>query len=106
MTSILYAAGGQMGGSGGSSNPIMALLPFIVIIVIMYFLMIRPQSKKQKEKRQMLESLQAGDEILTIGGIYGKIEGINEKDQKLIVSIAKNVKINMSRTAVADKINK
>ena len=72
----------------------------------MYFLMIRPQQKKQKEKQTMLDNLKAGDEILTIGGIYGKIEGINEKDNRLIVSIGKDVKVNIARSAIADKVNK
>jgi len=100
---ILYAAASQPGAEGG--NPIMSLLPFLAIIAVMYFLMIRPQAKKQKEKQKMLQNLQAGDEILTIGGIYGKIESINEKDDKLIVSIGKDLKVNLSRTAVASKVN-
>ncbi len=102
MLNILYASASQPGGEAG--NPIMSLLPFLVIIVIMYFLMIRPQAKKQKEKQNMLNNLKAGDDVLTIGGIYGKIEGINEKDGKLIISIAKDLKINVSRSAIADKI--
>jgi preprotein translocase subunit YajC len=100
----LYAAASQPGGEAG--NPIMSLLPFLVIILIMYFLMIRPQQKKQKEKQNMLNNLKTGDEILTIGGIYGKIEGINEKENRLIVSIGKDHKITIARSAVADKVEK
>ena len=103
MNELLYAAGGaQQSGS----NPIMALLPFILIIVVMYLLMIRPQAKKQKEKQKMLQNLQPGDEILTIGGIIGKIEGVKEKENTLIVRISKDVKIDLSRSAVAEKIVK
>jgi preprotein translocase subunit YajC len=101
---ILYASASQPGAEGG--NPIMSLLPFLVIILIMYFLMIRPQAKKQKEKQNMLNNLKTGDEVLTIGGIFGKIEGINEKDNRLIVGIGKDMKINISRSAVADKVEK
>ncbi|MFP4546721.1 MAG: preprotein translocase subunit YajC [Fidelibacterota bacterium] len=104
MLNILYASASQPGAEAG--NPIMSLLPFLVIILIMYFLMIRPQAKKQKAKQKMLENLKAGDEILTIGGIYGRIEGINDKDNKLIVSIAKDTKVNLSRSAVADKVER
>lgn len=103
MNELLYAAGGQTGGSG---NPILTLLPFVLIILVMYLLMIRPQARKQKEKQQMLKNLRPGDEILTIGGVFGKIEGIREKDNILIVKVAKDVKINISQSAVAEKIEK
>ena len=103
MNELLYAAtGGQQ--SGG--NPIMAFLPFILIIVVLYLLMIRPQAKKQKEKQRMLKDLQPGDEILTIGGIIGKIEGVKEKENILIIRVSKDVKLNLSRSAVAEKIVK
>lgn len=102
MLDILYASASAPGAEGG--NPILSLLPFLVIIVVMYFLMIRPQAKKQKDTANMRNELKAGDEVLTIGGIYGKIEGVNEKDGKLIVSIAKDVKVNLARSAVASKV--
>jgi len=103
MNSILYA--GSMGGGAQaqSSNPILSLLPFLLIILLMYFLMIRPQAKKQREKSQMLQAIQPGDDIVTIGGIYGKVEGVKDKNM-LIVKIAKDVKITISRSAVADKV--
>ncbi len=102
MNSLLYA--GAMGsGQTQSANPILSLLPFLLIILIMYFLMIRPQAKKQREKAKMLQELQPGDEILTIGGLYGKIEGFKDKNI-LIVKLAKDVKIYIARSAVADKI--
>ncbi|MBO8130454.1 MAG: preprotein translocase subunit YajC [Candidatus Marinimicrobia bacterium] len=71
----------------------------------MYFLMIRPQAKKQKEKQIMLQSLQPGDEVMTIGGIIGKIEGIREKENVVILRISKDVKIQVSRNAIASKLN-
>lgn len=103
MNELLYAAGGVQ-QSGG--NPIMAFLPFILIIVVLYLLMIRPQAKKQKEKQRMLKDLQPGDEILTVGGIIGKIEGVKEKENILIIRVSKDVKLNLSRSAVAEKIVK
>jgi len=103
VNTLLYA--GTMGGSAAAKgNPIMSLLPFLLIIAVMYLLMIRPQAKKQKEKKQMLNELKTGDEVLTIGGIYGKIEGVREKEGILILKIAKDVKINVSRSAIADKV--
>jgi preprotein translocase subunit YajC len=101
VNTLLYAAGQP---AGGGSNPLIGLLPFLLIIVVMYFLMIRPQARKQKEKQRMLQELQPGDEILTIGGIYGRIEGIREKENVLIVKITKDVKINLARSAVAEKV--
>jgi preprotein translocase subunit YajC len=53
----------------------------------------------------MLRELKQGDEVITIGGIYGKIEGIRDKDNSLILRIAKDVKINVSRSAIADKVS-
>ena len=103
MSNLLYAMGGS-GGSGG--NPILGLLPFVLIIVVMYFLMIRPQRKKQKEKEEMLENLKAGDRVLTIGGIYGTIDGIDEKNNKVILNIGNDVKFNVTKSAIADKIEK
>lgn len=103
MNTLLYA--GTMGGGGAQQgNPILSLLPFLAIILIMYLLMIRPQAKKQKEKQQMLKELKPGDEILTIGGIYGKIEGLRENEGILIVKVAKDVKIHITRSAVAEKL--
>jgi len=103
MNSLLYA-GATGGGSGAqAANPILSLLPFLLIILLMYFLMIRPQAKKQREKAKMLQEIQPGDEIVTIGGIYGKVEGVKDKNI-LIVRVAKDVKINISRSAVASKV--
>ena len=86
------------GGEGGSS--IMGFLPFILIIVIMYFLMIRPQMKKQKERKKMVDALQKGDKIVTTGGLHGKIAGFTEDGQTVIVQIDEKVKVNIDRSAV------
>lgn len=87
--------------SGKAPNPLMTMLPLFAILVIMYFLLIRPQAKRQKEQRAMLDKLDKGDKILTVGGIIGTIVGIKEKENLLIVKIADNVKVDMTRTAVA-----
>ena len=79
----------------------MAFLPLILIFVIMYLLIIRPQQKKQKEHQRMLDSVKKGDKIVTSGGIYGQIVGIKERDQTLIVKVADNVKVELSRGSVS-----
>ena len=99
-----------MGASGGagqqSGNPLMSFLPLIMIIAIMYFLLLRPQFKRQKEQKQMLENLQKGDKILTAGGIVGTIAGIRETDGMLIVKISENVKVDMTKTSVVQVLSK
>lgn len=82
-------------------NMFVTLLPIILIFGIMYFLLIRPQSKRQKEKQQMLNALKKGDEVVTSGGIYGTIEAINEKENKVIIRVAKELKITMSKSSIA-----
>ena len=89
-------AGGQQGGS-----PILGFLPLILIVFVMYFLMIRPQAKRQKEHKAMIQQLQKGDKILTSGGLVGTVAGVKEKEGLLIVKIADNVKVELSRNSVA-----
>ncbi len=92
-------AGGNQGAQGG--NPILGFLPLVLIIFVMYFLLIRPQAKKQKAHKAMLEKVKKGDRVLTTGGILGTISGVKEKEGILIVKIAENVKIEITRTAIA-----
>ena len=77
-----------------------SLLPLIIILVLMYFLMIRPQNKKDKQIKEMRNSLQVGDEIITIGGICGKI--VKTKDEPIVIQVgADKVKFEMMRWAVS-----
>ena len=97
---------GQSGGGTQGGNPLLGFLPLILILFVMYFLMIRPQAKRQKEHRQMLDQLEKGDRIMTTGGILGTIAGIKENENILIVKIAENVKVEISRTAVGQVVKK
>ena len=75
-------------------------LPLIILILVMYFLMIRPQKKKDKQIQEMRRGLQVGDEIVTIGGICGKI--VKTKDESIIIAVgADKVKFEMKRWAVS-----
>ena len=76
----------------------MNILMIVVLIVIFYFFMIRPQSKKQKEIRKFREGLQAGDKVITAGGIFGKIKEV--KDTYIVLEIADNVKIRIDKGSV------
>ena len=97
---------GAPGGGSQSANPMAMWLPIILIFAIMYFLIFRPQAKKQKQQRMMIESLQKGDNIVTVGGIYGTIVGLKEKDNTIIVKISENTKVELSRGSVAKVMGK
>ena len=80
------------------------LYPLILIFLIFYFLLIRPQQKKQKEHRLLLDAIKRGDEILTSGGIVGKVTKADA--ERLHVDIANNVNVIVYRSTVADVLNK
>lgn len=89
--------------AGNAQSPTqgwMSMLPMLVLLVaFMYFMVIRPQSKKAKEHKNLMDSLQKGDEVMTIGGILGKIEKI--EGDFLVISIAENTQISVQRGAVS-----
>ena len=81
-----------------------SLVPLLVLIVLMYFLMIRPQKKKDKQIQDMRRNLQVGDEIVTIGGICGKI--VKTKDETIVIQVgADKVKFEMMRWSVSTVTN-
>ena len=86
------------GGEGEQGNPILGFLPIILMFVVLYLLMIRPQMKKQKNQQRLIDELEKGDQVVTSGGIHGTIQNI--KDDVLVLKIADNVKIELSRAAV------
>jgi len=94
---LAFAMGTPGGGQGGSQ--FMSFLPIILIFVIFYFLLIRPQQRRSKEHRNLLSNLKEGDQILTSGGIYGKITGI--KDDKITVEISDKVRVKVNRGHIA-----
>lgn len=106
MYQVILLMGASGGGGSQGGNPFMSFLPLFLIIFIMYFLLIRPQAKKQKEHKAMLETLKKGDRILTSGGIVGTIAGIKENEGLLVVKIADNVKIELSRNSVTQVLKK
>ncbi len=96
-TDLVYAMGTQPGGGQGST--MWSFLPIILIFVIFYFLLIRPQQKRSKEHRTLLSNLKVGDQILTSGGIYGKITGL--RDDVITVEISDKVRVRVSRGHIA-----
>ena len=83
---------------------LMGFMPMILIFAAMYFLMIAPQRKKQKEHQKMLASLDTGDEVMTAGGIYGEIT--NKKDDRYVIRIADNTKIEIGKAFVQTVVKK
>ena len=93
----------QAAGGGGAASQFSLLLP-IVFVGLIYFLMIRPQQKKQKEHRAMMEALVAGNEVLTGGGVLGKITAVG--DQFVTVEVADGVTVKVQKhtiTAIVPK---
>ena len=86
------------------SDPLLSFLPLVILFVIFYFLLIRPQQKKAKEHKSMVSSLAKGDEIVTQGGILGKVTSVT--DNILTCQIAENVEVKVQSHAVATVLPK
>jgi preprotein translocase subunit YajC len=87
---------GQLFGPG---SPLIQLAPFGMILVVFYFLLVRPQQKKARETQEMLDNLKMNDEIVTSGGVYGRI--VKLTDKVLTIEIAPKVQVRIDRSAVA-----
>jgi preprotein translocase subunit YajC len=102
---VLISPAFAQAASGGSQSDLLAtMLPMVAIFAVFYFLMIRPQQKKQKEHRAMVESLEKGNEVITGGGIAGRISKVD--DQYITVEIAQGVEIRVQRQAVSQLLPK
>lgn len=84
---------------GGSQNPIAAFLPLVLLVVIFYFMLIRPQQKRAKQHRQLLEALKSGDKVVTVGGLRGTVAAVD--DETVVLRVADNVKLTFNKSAVA-----
>jgi preprotein translocase subunit YajC len=96
-TAYAMAPGGSQGG--GDMNTLLGFLPMILIFAVFYFLLIRPQQKKAKEHKALLDNLKKGDSVITQGGLYGKIMTI--QDQVVTLEIADKVRVRVSRGHIA-----
>lgn len=90
--------------SPGGGDFFVSLLPLILIFVVFYFLLIRPQQQKVKAHRTMIENLKRGDQVITGGGIVGKITRV--EDNQLTVEIANDVQVKVARGTISDLVNK
>ncbi|MFY8015538.1 MAG: preprotein translocase subunit YajC [Limnohabitans sp.] len=97
-TAPAAAAGGDM------QSTLMSMLPLLLMFLVLYFVMIRPQMKKQKEHRTMIDALAKGDEIITAGGFVGRVSKLG--DGFLTIEIASGVEVQMQRSAVIQVLPK
>ena len=88
--------------SGGFAEGGLGLMPIILVMVIFYFLLIRPQQKRAKQHKEMLAALKRGDKIVTNGGLTGTIIKAVDDSETIEVEIAKDIKVNVVRTMIAD----
>jgi preprotein translocase subunit YajC len=89
----------------GAAGGLISIIPFVLIFVIMYFLLIRPQQKKLKEHQNMVANLRRGDQIVTQGGVVGKISKVKE-DGEVEVEIAEGVRVRVIKQTIASVISK
>jgi preprotein translocase subunit YajC len=101
MSFLITDAFAETAAAPSTSQGLMSMLPMLAILVLfMYFMVIRPQSKRAKDQKNLIESLQKGDEVMTIGGVLGKIEEIS--DDFMVINIAENTNITMQKSAVSN----
>ena len=103
---VLVASTARAMGTGGNQQGggLAGFLPLIAIVVIFYFLLIRPQTKRQREHKTMLTTLRKGDKVVTNSGMYGTIVGMDEKENKVVLKVAENVKIEFLKSSIAGRV--
>ena len=100
MVGVAYAADAAAGAGGPQG--LMSFLPLVLIFVVFYFLLIRPQQKKAKEHQEFIANLKKGDEVLTSGGLQGKITGLT--DRVATLEIADNVRVKIARPYILGSV--
>ena len=101
---LISPAYAQAAGAASQSDTLLTFLPMIAIFVVFYFLLIRPQQKKAKEARAMLEALEKGNEVVTAGGIVGRITRLT--DQYAAIEVAPNIEMTVQRGAISQLLPK
>ncbi|NBB71554.1 MAG: preprotein translocase subunit YajC [Alphaproteobacteria bacterium] len=91
--------------AGGEPSFLVSLLPLILIFIVFWFLLIRPQQKRMREHREMVQATKKGDKIVTSGGIYGTVSRVID-DNALEVEIAQNVKVKLARPTVSENLTR
>ena len=95
----------QAAGGAGGADFLTSMVPLILIFVIFYFLLIRPQQKRAKEHRQMVDNLRRGDQVVTGGGILGKVTRVKDGEE-IEVEIAENTRVKLYRSTITAVLSK
>ena len=93
------SSGGAAGGVGGGMAAFQQIIPLVFMFAIFYFLLIRPQQKKAKAHKALLESMKKGDNVITAGGVHGKITGV--ENDLVTLEVANNVNIKITKSYIA-----
>jgi len=106
MLGLAFAMGQSPGGAsaGGAQSALMNLVPLIFMFAIFYFLLIRPQQKKAKEHRALLDALKKGDQVITACGMHGKVTAIEET--VILLEIANGVNVRINKGHIASVVKK
>ena len=102
--STAYAQTAPAAAGGGTESTLLSMLPLVLMFVVLYFIMIRPQMKKQKEHKAMIEAIAKGDEVIIAGGIMGRVAKMG--DSYLHIEVANNVEMQVQRAAVVQVLPK
>jgi preprotein translocase subunit YajC len=94
----------QTASTGGAESSLLSMLPLVLMFVVLYFIMIRPQMKKQKEHKAMIEALAKGDEVVIAGGVLGRVSRLG--DSLLHVEVASGVELQVQRGSVIQVLPK
>lgn len=93
------APGGAAGGAGGGMAAFQQIIPLVFMFAIFYFLLIRPQQKKAKEHKALLEAMKKGDNVITAGGVHGKVTAV--ENELVTLEVANNVNIKITKSYIA-----
>lgn len=101
----MFATPAYAQAAGGAGSALTSFVPLILIFAIMYFLLIRPQQKKVKEHKAMVEALRRGDQVVTQGGVIGKVSKVKDENE-VEIEIAEGVKVRVVRHTIAQVMSK
>jgi preprotein translocase subunit YajC len=104
ITSWMTVGMGGFGGQGGQQSSWAGIVPIVIMLGIIYFMMMRPQQRKEKERRALIASVKSGDRVVFGGGLIGTVA--NVKDTMLVVKVAENTKLEVLRASVTRVIQK
>jgi preprotein translocase subunit YajC len=99
-----FAQAAPAAAAGGAESTMLSLLPLVLMFVVLYFIMIRPQMKKQKEHKAMIDALAKGDEVVIAGGVLGRVAKLG--DSYVHVEVANNVELQVQRVSVVQVLPK